>query len=135
MKRTFATLALITAMFQSAHADAVVDDLQVRRSGDNVNIRVGVRNPAGTRQKGPIVVDLYVRQGESDSWTKIKTWSNVNALAARHRIARDYFDANSALLKDLAGKGRFQARAVVTAPGQKDAAEKTSWYDSTAGDY
>jgi hypothetical protein len=135
MKRFLTTFALLTALLHPARADAVVEDVLVRRTGDNVNIRVTVSNPAATKQAGPVVVDLYVRPTEADAWTKVQSWNNIEALAAGNRVSRDYFDENNAILKDLASRGRFQARAVVTAPGQKDAAEKTSWYDTTGGDY
>jgi hypothetical protein len=81
------------------------------------------------------MIDLYVRQGESDEWMKVKSWNNISALKPGHRVARDFFDENNASLRQLAANGRFQARAVVTAPGQAEAIEKTSWYDTTAGQY
>ncbi len=135
MKLVLASLALIATMVMPALADATIDELIVRRSGADVNLRVTVRNPAPTRQAGPIMVDLYVRQDESDNWMKIKTWNNISALKSGHRVARDYFDENDMTLKQLAASGRFQARAVVTAPGQTEAVEKTSWYDTSLSDY
>jgi hypothetical protein len=130
VKKPLIALAILAATFLPAHADAVVDDVLVRRAGDDVNIRVTVRNPAKARQAGPVMVDLYVRAGESDEWTKVKSWDDIEYIGGGYKVSRDYFDENNSLLKDLAAKGRFQSKAVVTAPGQKDSAEKTSWYDS-----
>ncbi len=130
MKNSLIALAVLIASACPAFADALVDEVLVRRMGDDVNIRVTVRNPAKTRQPGPVTVDLYVRAGESDEWSKVKSWNDIEYIGGGYKVSRDYFDENNSFLKELAAGGRFQSKAVVTAPGQKDTAEKTSWYDS-----
>lgn len=134
LKKSLATLALLASMIFPAQADAVVESLLLRRAGDNVNARVTVRNPIGIRQRGPVVIDLYVRATEADEWVKVKTWNDIKYIGAGNRVSRDFFDENSALLRGLAASGRFQARATVRAPGLRNTVERISWYDSESGE-
>ena len=133
MKEKFAALILFAAAMAPVHADAVVEDVLVRRQGSNVNVRVNVVNPATTTQKGPIVVELAVRPDENSAWTSIKTWNDIANLKAGNKVSRDFFDENNVVLKSLAAQGKFQARATVKAPGLKETVEKTSWYNTETG--
>ena len=133
MKEKFAALILFAAVLAPAYADVVVQDVLVRRQGSNVNVRVNIVNPATTAQKGPIIVELSVRPDEASAWTPIKTWNDIANLKAGNRVSRDYFDENNTILKGLAENGKFQARATVKAPGLKETAERTSWYDTETG--
>ena len=130
MKNSLVTLGLALAMLSPALADAIIDDLQVRRVGSHVNIRVSVRNPGRTVQEGPVRIELEARATSADPWTSIKTWGDVKSIEPSYRVARDFFDENSDFLTGLAANGKFQVRAVVNAPGVTKAVEKTSWYNS-----
>lgn len=133
MKRVLTAFALFVGMIIPAQADAIVDQLLVRREGDHVNIRVNLRNPASTRQAGPVVIDLYARPSEADAWTKINSWNDIEFIQPGYKVSRDFFGTNSEVLKQLASKGRFQVKATITAPGLKQSAEKTSWYNTESG--
>ena len=133
MRQTLATLALLAAMLLPAQADAIVDDVLVRREGDHVNVRVNLRNPATTRQPGPVVIDLYARPGENDAWTKITSWNDIEFIQPGYKVSRDFFGTNREVLQQLAQGGRFQVKATVSAPGLKESAEKTSWYNTESG--
>lgn len=134
MKNKFAALILFAAAaFQPVYADAVIDELLVIRQGSNVNLRVNVVNPAATAQEGPVVVQLAVRPSEGDAWTPIKIWNDIQNIKPGNKVSRDFFDENNHVLKTLASKGKFQAKATVTGPGLKDTVEKTSWYNSDTG--
>lgn len=133
MRQIFTILALLVALLSPASADAIVDDVLVRREGDHVNVRVNLHNPATTRQPGPVVVDLYARANESDAWTKLTSWNDIEFIQPGYKVSRDFFGANSPTLEALAAHGRFQVKATVTAPGLKESAEKTSWYNTESG--
>lgn len=135
MKSFVAGAGLFLSLLCPVQADAVIDDLQVRRVGPNVNVRVTVRNPANVAQEGPVVVDLFTRANSSAEWQLLKSWTDIKAMTPGNRYSRDYFDANSALLADLADKGRFQVKAVVNAPGLRKTVEKTSVFDTTTGNF
>lgn len=128
MRKAVILCLLLLGLSGSAQADVIVEELLVRRQDESVNIRVNLRNPGTARQNGPIVITLYVRASERDGWTMVKSWSDVKFLQPGYKVSRDYFDKNNTLLAELAAAGEFQARASVTAPGIKDAVEKTSWY-------
>ena len=129
MKSKIATIVFLAATLQPVYADAVVEELLLRRQGSNVNVRVNLSNPATTVQKGPVVVELSVRADENSPWTAIKSWDDIDNIKPGNKISRDFFDENNAFLRNLAAQGRFQARATVRAPGISDTVEKTSWYD------
>jgi hypothetical protein len=120
-------LFLLALATPPAGAAVVIESLLVRRQEDNVNIRVTVRNPGSATQRGPIVIQLYVRANSSQPWQKIKTWNNIGRLPAGHRVSRDFFEENNALLAALAASGTFEVRAVLTAPGIQDVESTTSF--------
>lgn len=135
MKKSLASLGLLLAMLIPAQADAIIDDLQVRRIGPNVNVRVTVRNPADIAQEGPVTVDLYTRATSAEEWLPLKSWNDIKSIAPGNRYSRDFFDENSALLTDLAAKGRFQVKATVNAPGLRKSVEKISYFDTTNNNF
>lgn len=114
-----------------AHADAVVEELQIRRIGSNVNLRVSVRNPADIAQQGPIVIELLARARTADEWTTIRTWDDIKSMGPGDRLSRDFFEENSPLLTSLASNGKFQVKAIVRAPGLTRTVEKTSWFNTS----
>jgi len=123
-------LLVLGGLVASAGADATIEELLVRRKGTDVNIRVMVRNPAVTVQKGPVVIELYVRDTASNAWEKINTWNDIKQIKAGEKVSRDFFQANNAKLRALAADGAFEARAVVKMPGGvKDMESVYSWKD------
>lgn len=138
MKKQFTSMLLFAAAMMPtmmpAQADAVVEDLLLRRQGSNVNVRVNLYNPDEVAQQGPVQIDLSVRADEASPWIPIKTWNDISNIKPGNRIARDFFDENNTVLKDLAARGAFQARAVVRAPGVAEGVEKTSWYNTNTGE-
>lgn len=109
-------------------ATAKIEQLLVRRTGKDMNIRVTLNNPDGVKQQGPIRVDLYARPDANSPWQKIKTWDNVSVVGANKRVSRDFFEAGSPRLQAIAASPAFEARAVLHAPGTHDV-EMTGIYD------
>ncbi|MGE0488694.1 MAG: hypothetical protein AB7S38_05735 [Vulcanimicrobiota bacterium] len=132
MRNLIVALLLVFAHLP-ATAEVVVEDLLVRRKDDNVNIRVTVKNPGSSTQRGPVVVELYARPNENEGWQKIKSWNNITKLQRGFRVSRDFFDENNVYLAQLAATGSFEVKAVVSAPGLATSAEKISVYNSESG--
>lgn len=126
MKKYLIVSALLLSLTLPSFADTAVQSLLVRRQGDNVNIRVTVTNPGAATQEGPIRVTLFARQDNSKEWAEITSWDNIAKIPKGHRVSRDYFDENNTVLKELAGHGNFEVRAVVQAPGDVPPAEEIS---------
>lgn len=132
--RSLSVGGAILALVGCAWADVSVEDVLARRQGSSVNLRVTVNNPAGTTQKGPVKVVLFVRQTNSDPWQTVKTWTNIQKLGAGERVSRDYFDENNATLKALAESGAFEVRATAQGPGAPKVGERVySWKDTMKG--
>lgn len=130
MKTMAVTALLLSGMTVSAWADVKIDELLVRRKGEDVNVRVLIRNPGSKVQKGPVQVVLYVRDNSTLPWDKIRTWNDIKVIKAGDRIAKDFFEENNQKLRQLAQDGAFEARAVVTLPNGAKGAETTySWKD------
>ena len=130
MKKLGLVALILGGMAASAWADVKIEQLLVRRKGADVNIRVVINNPGATAQKGPVQIDLYVRDTESQPWEKIKTWNDISAIKPKDKIARDFFEENNAKLRELAKDGAFEARAVVSLPGGVKGVETIySWHD------
>ncbi|MBI3924368.1 MAG: hypothetical protein HY319_02395 [Armatimonadetes bacterium] len=118
----------------AAGAEVTLETLLVRRWYDNLNIRVSLHNPSPARQPGPVVVELSARANSAEAWIPVKTWNNINYIQPGFRVSRDFFEENSAFLRQLASRGTFEVRAVVRAPGQTEAIEKISTYNSESGE-
>ncbi len=125
MKRLLALTVLMLLQLPSL-ADTAVENVLIRRQGENVNIRVTVTNPGAATQAGPIVVTLFARQNEGQEWVKLTSWNNIAKIPKGHRVSRDYFDENNTTLKEFAAAGHFEVRTVVNAPGGAAAVEKVS---------
>lgn len=124
--------ALLSAMLclcftAPAFADLNIQEVLIRKQSPNVNIRVTVMNPGTTVQQGPIMVTLSVRKDKMSHWHKVKTWNDISMVKPGDKVARDFFDENSAELTKLAERPGFEARAVVTGPGVHDV-ERTGVY-------
>lgn len=133
MKKAILAILFLT-MGLAARADVAVEDVLARREGADINVRVTVKNPAKTTQKGPVKITLSVRQTSADDWQVIKTWTDITKLAPGNRASRDYFQANNTVLRKLAEQGAFEIRAVAEAPGAPKAGEKVvSWKDTMQG--
>lgn len=101
----------------SAAADVAVQDILLRKKGQDLNVRVVVGNPSGGPQKGPIAVTLFVRPDPGASWQRIKVWNDISSIKSGHKVSRDLFSANSAALRNVAYSNAWQARATITGPG------------------
>ncbi|MBX3166215.1 MAG: hypothetical protein KF760_02340 [Candidatus Eremiobacteraeota bacterium] len=124
--RRFLTATAILVTITAAQADVKVEDLLIRTDGGNANIRANIHNPGGITEKGPITVTLSAREN-GGQWQEIKTWTNIDKLGPNWRVARDYFDANNQVLRDLVAKGSFEVRAVVSAPGGSTDEKVSAW--------
>lgn len=119
-----AIAGMLLASTMGAAADVNVNDILLRKKGNDINVRVIVGNPATKEQKGPVVVTLFVRPNSAAKWEKIKTWNDIAKIKAGDKVSRDIFSENSAPLCNVASSVEWQAKATVTAPGAKSK-EKT----------
>lgn len=135
MHKVLMGAALLLAVFMpmKASAEASIESLLVRRMSDTVNVRVTLKNPTATRQRGPITVDLYARAAEGQDWQRIRTWTDIRFLQPGYRVSRDFFGENNAFLQQLVSSGHFEVKTTVRAPGMADAEEVTSWHDTETG--
>lgn len=117
VRSSFFGLVLGLLLFLPARADIEIEQLLVRMKGEDVNIRVTIRNPGTHRQAGPVVIDLYVRDDASAPWEKIRTWNDIAFVQPGYRVSRDFFEENNAKLRALAADHEFEAKAVVRVPG------------------
>ncbi len=117
MKSSILSLILGLVLSVPALADIEIEQLQVRMKGEDVNIRVTVRNPGAQRQAGPVVIDLFIRDNASSPWEKIRTWNDIAFVQPGYRVSRDFFEENNARLRALAADHEFEAKAVVRVPG------------------
>ncbi len=130
MKSFGMAMLLLGSMATSALADVKIDEVMVRRKGQDINLRVVISNPGKTAQKGPVQIELSVRDSEKDPWVKIKTWNDISVIKPGNKIARDFFEENNETLRALAIDGAFETRAIVTLPnGAKGVETVYSWRD------
>ncbi|MCE7875235.1 hypothetical protein DYH09_33395 [bacterium CPR1] len=117
MKPSSLSLFFGLLLFLPARADIEIEQLLVRMRGEDVNIRVTIRNPGANRQAGPVMIDLYVRDDASSPWEKVRTWNDIAFVQPGYRVSRDFFEENNARLRALAADHQFEAKAVVRVPG------------------
>lgn len=129
-KNVYLTFFLALAVMLPALSEVAIEEINVRRAGGNVNIRVVVNNPGPGRQPGPVVIDLSVRQNATQEWIPIKRWDNITTIQPGYRVARDYFEENNQTLAAFAARGEFDVRVVVRTPGGvRDIEAVHSWRD------
>ena len=112
-------MALGIWMAAPATADIAVNELLLRKKGEDINVRVVVGNPAMSTQRGPVKVVLYVRPDSTGPWQKIKVWNDIREIKSGDKVARDLFAENSAVLRNAASNYSWEARTTVEAPGVK----------------
>lgn len=122
---TFQRFALTSFIITSqlAFADVKIQDILLRKQGDDINVRVVTTNPARLSQKGPVRVNLFVRADPDSPWRLVKNWSIVK-IKPGEKVSRDVFAENSVALRNAAENYNWQAKATVTAPGARNG-EKT----------
>lgn len=100
-------------------------ELRVTRQGSSVNIRVTVHNPE-SRKRGPFRIALSARRGRWGPFLPLRSY-HVPVLPPHHKACRDFFDANSVILRVLARQGTLQVKASISAPGWKDIEQVTDF--------
>jgi len=131
MKAFGMSLLILGSMATAAFADVKIDEVMVRRKGQDINLRVVISNPGATPQKGPVQIALSVRDTPDKPWVPIKTWNDISVIKPGNKIARDFFEENNETLRAMAIDGAFETRAVVTLPnGAKGVETVYSWKDS-----
>lgn len=130
MKSFGIAMLLLGSMALSAAADVKINEVMVRRKGQDINLRVVISNPGTTAQQGPVKIDLYVRDTPTTPWIKITSWNDISVIKPGNKIARDFFEENNETLRAMAIDGAFEARAVVSLPNGAKGVETTySWKD------
>lgn len=134
MKTFGMAMLLLGSMAAQAFADVKIDQVLVRRKGQDINLRVVISNPGKTRQPGPVKIDLYVRDTPDKPWEKITSWNDIAFIQPGYKVARDFFEENNETLRALAVDGAFETRAVVSLPnGAKGVETVYSWKDNEKG--
>ena len=122
MKKISRILALV-AFFATlpVAADVAIKDVLLRRAagGDDINVRVVVRNRARTTQAGPVKLTLWLRANGTAEWEMVKEWEDIAKLGAGESVSRDLFTAGNEVLKGATSNPDLQAKARVEAPGTK----------------
>lgn len=77
----------------NASAEAQIQDLEISREGEQVNIRVKLYNPGPTGDRGPILVDLWGRANSQEEWKLLKSWEKGFKLPKGYKVSRDYFSS------------------------------------------
>ena len=124
MKKLIALLFL-TAMSLPARADVTVTDFRILHRGPTFSLRVNLFNTLSTRQGGPITVIFFVRQHSTDTWQKLKEWKDIIFMAPYGRANRT--EDNNPMVQKMADTGSFEAMVQVSAPGQADSQQQTSY--------
>ena len=111
-----AALVIFLAVSVPASADVSIEEVLVRRRGQDLNVRVNLLNPGSKPQQGIRLV-LYVRPHDQAIWEVAKSWSNIGTLRPGNRSSRDFFEAGNWHLRQIASNPAFEARVTVDYPG------------------
>lgn len=123
-----AALMLVLATALPSRADVQIDKIVVETGGGTATIRIKVSNMAVDNQKGPIVVRLAVRKSDSDRWTDLQTWNDIDGLGNGESASRTWSDPGNALVRQLVASGSFKIKVKATAPGLAAPVEyKQTW--------
>jgi len=111
-----------TSVTISTAKGAVVElnDIVIRKMGDEVNFRVRVKN-IGTlpakNLKNNMVIYLRVKDTATGNWRELQQWSNIDVIKAGQTIARDRTPVKSMDPAVLSGNFTLQAEIVIKTPG------------------
>lgn len=118
VKNAFVALILGAALApQVASADVTLKDVLFRTKGEDMNIRVVVRNRTNKVQTGPVKITLFLRPNSGAMWQEVKTWDDIAKLEPGQSVARDLFTENVEMLKGASSNNGLEAKATVEAPG------------------
>lgn len=109
-------LVLLTAMALPSRAEIQINEVVVNNDGSFPTLRVKLMNPAIKTEPGPITVTLSVRQGDTDRWTTLATWNDIDDLDNGEKDSRTWQDPDNTLVPQLIASGRFEIRVKATAP-------------------
>jgi len=97
-----------------------LNDIVIRKMGDEVNFRVRVKN-IGTlpakNLKNNMVIYLRVKDTATGNWRELQQWSNIDVIKAGQTIARDRTPVKSMDPAVLSGNFTLQAEIVIKTPG------------------
>ena len=119
-KNAFLALALTVGASLAPHtasADIAIKDVLFRTKGEDMNIRVVIRNRSKVVQTGPIKITLFLRPNSGAMWQTVKTWEDIAKLDPGQSVARDLFTENVEMLKSASSNNALEAKATVEAPG------------------
>jgi hypothetical protein len=117
VKKLLTLGVMFLALVGQAVADVKIEQLLLHKKGEDLNVRVVVTNPGPRTQRGPVRITLWVRPDSDSQWSQVKVWTNIDKLQSNYRVARDFFDENSATLRQIASQPSWEAKAQVSAPG------------------
>ena len=112
-----------TSVTISTAKGAVVElnDIVIRKMGDEVNFRVRVKN-IGTlpakNLKNNMVIYLRVKDTATGNWRELQQWSNIDVIKAGQTIARDRTPVKSVDPAVLSGNFTLQAEIAIKNPGK-----------------
>lgn len=129
MRRALSSLLLLL-LSSGVLAEPVIEDLQISRDGEVVNIRATVRNTGTRTEAGPFELAIFARAEGASDWVPVQTWNDLPRLAAGHRVSRDFFSEDGDPVWALAANGgAFQVRATLTGDGLSEAVEKDAEHE------
>lgn len=128
MKKFFSFL-LVGLCATSAWADVTIQDVLVRKQGEQVNVRVNLINLDGETVNKPVIT-LYIRPDENSEWEKIKVWTDIAKIPVGEKVSRDFFEENNARLAEIATYPAFEVKAAFSAEGVEEYSRTTIYSES-----
>ena len=132
MKKLFSVL-LVGLCAASAWADVTIQDVLVRKRGNQVNVRVNLINLDGPTVNKPVIT-LYIRPDENSEWEQIKVWTNIAKIGVGEKVSRDFFEENNARLAESATHPAFEVKAAFRAQGVDEYSKTTVYNEAENGE-
>jgi len=115
---------LTLVLLWPAWAEVTVENLLIRRTRTEVNVRVSLLNTGPRPSPARMRLGLFIRPDARAPWEPFKVWF-LGSIKPGQRVSRDYFFGANQRLKQLAlDNPRFEVKAWLTV-GEVDL-EKTA---------
>lgn len=110
-------LILILFLACPAWPELTVQELLIRRTGVEVNVRVNLSDDGSPSAPGKL--SLFIRPAAGEPWEPFKVWF-IKPLKPGQRVARDFFFSGNPRLQKIARENpHFEVKARLTV-GQSD---------------
>lgn len=113
---------MLSAATSAAKAATLeLQDIVIRKKGDEINFRVRVKNTgtvAATKMKNNLVVYLRVKNATTGAWDELQKWSNIDVIKAGETVARDRTPVKATNIDVNSTEFTLQAEIVLKTPGK-----------------